>query len=77
MISMKIILAHLVRQLRWTADHTKMQLSIDVTLRSAGGHEIVVERRIANNNYQGEKFYKTGTITNALTGDSEHFDLLR
>ncbi|KAJ8715386.1 hypothetical protein PYW07_009868 [Mythimna separata] len=77
MISMKIILAHLVRQLRWTADHTKMQLSIDVTLRCAGGHEIVVERRISNNNYQAEKFYKSDSITKALTGDPNSSDLIR
>ncbi|KAJ8709498.1 hypothetical protein PYW08_009502 [Mythimna loreyi] len=77
MTSMKIILAHLVRQLRWTADHTKMQLGIDVTLRSTGGHEIVVERRISNNNYQMEKFYKSDSIIEALTGDSNSFDPFR
>ncbi|XP_037295816.1 cytochrome P450 4C1-like [Manduca sexta] len=45
LMSMKITLAHLLRNYRIKADHTKLILKFDVMLKPVSGHHITVERR--------------------------------
>ncbi|KAJ8715520.1 hypothetical protein PYW07_010002 [Mythimna separata] len=45
MTALKIAVAHIVRKFVITADYTKLQYQIDITLTPMSGHEISLERR--------------------------------
>ncbi|XP_072934948.1 cytochrome P450 4V2-like [Epargyreus clarus] len=45
MMSMKITIAHVLRNYRVTGDHTKMKLKFEVLLKPVSGHYISIEKR--------------------------------
>ncbi|XP_072935019.1 cytochrome P450 4V2-like [Epargyreus clarus] len=46
MMSMKITIAHVLRNYRVTGDHTKMKLKFDILLKPVSGHYISIENRV-------------------------------
>lgn len=50
LMSLKVTLSHILRHYRITGDWDKMQLKVDVMLKSEGGHHISMKRRQWNVN---------------------------
>ncbi|XP_059050485.1 cytochrome P450 4C1-like [Achroia grisella] len=48
LMSMKITLAHLLRHYKVFADHTKLELKLDVMLKPSAGHSISIERLVTD-----------------------------